>query len=100
MSRVDDAAAAFGLRAVRAPGSAEPPEIYLWPENVPVWRLFQAVRTQWNVGMGGPVGLRYEGVALVMRMHRVKRSEEQNIFAKIQVMERAMLEAWSEKRDG
>lgn len=95
-----EAALAFGLVAVWPGDQENPPEVYLWPENVEVWKLFQAVRTQWIIGVGGPSGLYYPGVEVVLRKHRVKRCEELDIFSKIQVMERAMLDAWSEKRNG
>lgn len=98
VSDVDEAAMAFGLIAEWPEAVAEPPEVYLWPENLPVWRIFQEVRTQWYVGINGPTGLNYGGVEVVMRMQRVKRSERAQLFTKIQMMERAMLDAWSEKK--
>jgi hypothetical protein len=97
---VEEAAQAFGLIAVWPEDREKPPEVYLWPENVYIWRLFQAVRTQWSIGVGGPTGLDYVNVEVVLRKWRVKRSEELDVFSKIQAMERAMLDAWSEKRNG
>lgn len=99
-SEVDVAAAALGLAPIWAAAPEEPEEVFLWPENKEVWDLFQSLSTQWNVGMQGPLGLRYEAVPIVMRMRRVKRSNEQEIFAKVQLMEAAMLAAWSEKKNG
>jgi hypothetical protein len=97
---VDEAALAFGLVVVWPEEREEPPEVYLWPENVEIWKLFQALRTQWNIGVGGPTGLDYVNVEVVLRKWRVKRSDEWDVFSKIQVMERAMLDAWGEKRNG
>jgi hypothetical protein len=96
---VNEAALAFGLVAEWPEQKVVPPEVYLWPENVAVWAIFQDVRTQWNVGMGGPVGLNYSGVDVLVKL-RVKKRDRPDVFSKIQVMERAMLEAWSEQRDG
>nr|WP_257620165.1 DUF1799 domain-containing protein [Janthinobacterium sp. NKUCC08_JDC] len=72
----------------------------MWPENVPSWNLFQAMSTQWMVGMAGATGLNYPGVEVVMRKARVKRCDEERIFHEIQCMERATLSAWREKTDG
>ena len=34
----------------------------IWPENARAFGLFAQLTTQWNVGFGGHVGLRYEAV--------------------------------------
>lgn len=93
---MDEAAAAFGLLPIRTEKPVE--LLYLWPENVPSWNLFQAVSTQWMCGPDGATGLNYEGVQVVMRMRRIKRQDEQRLFSEIQVMERATLRAWSERK--
>jgi len=95
---VEEAAAAIGLRIRRTPVVCE--ALYLWPENVSSWNLFQAVSTQWMVGMGGATGLSYPGVEAVMRKARVKRRDEERVFYEIQCMERATLSAWRERNDG
>jgi hypothetical protein len=93
---VDEALAAFGLVAVRTVEKFEP--LYLWPENIPSWELFRGVSTQWVIGPGGLVGLNYQGVEVVMRKRCIKRSDESRLFSDIQVMERATLNAWSERK--
>ncbi|NYE62187.1 hypothetical protein FHW58_003402 [Duganella sp. 1224] len=99
--KLDEVAAMFGLYIVTDDRAAlEPQEFHLWPENVPAWNLFCKVLTQWNTDNGEPTGLNYPGVEVVMRKHRIKRSEELNMFNKIQAMEEATLKAWSEKRNG
>lgn len=99
--KLDKVAAMLGLYIVADDRAAsEPREFYLWPENVPAWNLFCKVRTQWNTDNGEPTGLNYPGVEVVMRKHRIKRSEELDVFNKIQAMEEATLKAWSEKRNG
>lgn len=94
----EEAATAMGLRLRRAPVVCE--HLYLWPDNVPSWNLFQAMSTQWMVGMAGATGLSYPGVEVVMRKARVKRCDEERVFHEIQCMERATLSAWREKTDG
>jgi hypothetical protein len=95
-TEVDFALAAFGLVATRSVKT--PDELYLWPENVPTWNLFQALSTQWLVGMGGATGLNYESVNIVMDHRRIARRDRQRVFEEIQAMERATLQAWSEKK--
>jgi len=94
---VDAALAAFGLAAVNGAGG-ELEDLYLWPDNVITWNLFQAVSTQWIVGAAGAVGLNYPGVEMVMRNWRISRNDAQRVFSEIQAMERATLIAWSESR--
>ncbi len=43
--------------------------------------------TQWNVGMSGVIGLRYEALPLVMQLHRVKRKQQQEVFNGLRIME-------------
>lgn len=94
----EEAATAMGLRIRRTPVVCE--ALYLWPENVLSWNLFQAMSTQWMVGMAGATGLSYPGVEVVMRKARVKRRDEERVFYEIQCMERATLSGWRERNDG
>ncbi len=99
-----DALAAFGLRALdddAAPGEAPEPvrEAWLWPENEPVWQLWQCVQTQWHVGMGGATGLRYEGVRVALEFSGIPRREWAWAFACVQGMERAALEVFASEQD-
>lgn len=59
--------------------------------------VFLAMGTQWNVGMQGATGLRYESLPAVLRYCAVPRTAHGNVFAGLRVMERAFLEA---QRDG
>nr|WP_229258334.1 DUF1799 domain-containing protein [Duganella rivi] len=79
----------------------DPPVVYLWPENLDAWNFYAKIRRQWNVtAMGEAIGLRAEGVEAVMRICGVRRQDRAALLAKIQTMEDAMLDAWSENRDG
>jgi hypothetical protein len=70
-----------------------------WPEHEPAILLFAAVQTQWRVGFGGPTGFDYTAVFATMeRMFRAESEEVRDeIFASLQVMERAALTVFSRK---
>ena len=70
----------------------------MWPENWPVVETFAALMTQWNVGMSGPVGLRYESVPIVLRLRGVPRAEWADIFDGERVMESEALRVFAERR--
>lgn len=61
-SEARKAAAAMGLQL----DTPEPEPLGIWPEHWIALQVFQAMRTQWNVGMSGPIGLRYEALPVVM----------------------------------
>lgn len=84
---------AFGLPEVERPDRA----IEVWPENETTVEVFIAMGTQWNIGMNGATGLRYEALPPVLRLIGVPRGEQGAVFAGLRVMERAALEAM---RDG
>ncbi|KQW96979.1 hypothetical protein ASC94_09230 [Massilia sp. Root418] len=97
VAKVDAALAAFGLVAEWP--AVEVEEIYLWPCNVESWTLFQRLQSQWIAGgMGGATGLNYAGVESALRMMDIKAGKRAKLFADIQLMEHATLEAWDEKR--
>jgi hypothetical protein len=96
MSTVDEAAAAFGLVPVYEEEQVWP--LYLWPENVQSWTFFNAVSTQWVIGMGGVVGLNYPAVKVVRDAWQIRRKDWPRLFSDVQVMERATLAAWREKK--
>eukprot|EP01034_Spumella_vulgaris_P039387 gene39387-48676_t len=94
---VDAALAMWGLVADRSQVALL--DVYLWPCNVPSWDLFQRLQSQWLVGMSGAVGLNYSGVESAMRLMDIKKGKRAKFFADIQVMERATLAAWEERRN-
>ena len=95
-STIDEAAAAFGLLPVYEEEQVWP--LYLWPENLLPWAFFNAVSSQWVVGMGGVVGLNYTSVEVVRRAWQIKQKDWPRLFSDVQVMERATLKAWREKK--
>jgi hypothetical protein len=79
----DAALAAIGLVRVDRPDTT----CELWPENEPAVDLFCAVLTQWQMGPGGPVGLRYEALPVVLDLHQVPAGERRERFEQLRVME-------------
>ena len=72
---------------------------YLWPECVPIWQAWQALQTQWRVGMGGATGLDYAGVrAWLDECGPEDRAQRREWFECIQAAERATLDVWAEQR--
>lgn len=65
----------------------------VWPENWPSFVLFSEMRTQWNHGFGGPVGLNY--LVVYDRLDRLgyAGSEWEDMYSNIQEMEAAALNA-------
>lgn len=53
--------------------------------------------TQWNTGMNGATGLRYETLPAVLRLLAIPRAEQPTVFSGLRVMERTALEVM---RDG
>ena len=56
-----------------------------WPENWPVLRLFDAMRTQWRVGFSGAYGMDYNTLPVVMEMLSI--DDRQWAFEGLRVME-------------
>jgi hypothetical protein len=92
----DEALAAFGLKR----DGPEPEDAFyeVWPENWQAVVLFSAITTQWNVGMNGPVGLRYESLPFVLELHGVAREEWPEVFVQIRACESEALKIFAEKR--
>ena len=72
-------------------------EAEVWPENWRVVALFATLRTQWQTGMGGATGLRYEAVYPLLDRQYSDPDEWDQAFDDIRVMEAAALRAMREK---
>jgi hypothetical protein len=79
--------AAFGLQVEQQEAGG----IEAWPENETTIKVFMAMGTQWNVGMAGAVGLRYEALPVVLDLMGVAADERPGVFAGLRVMEGAAL---------
>lgn len=64
----------------------------MWLDNVPTVEVFCALGTQWNTGMAGLTGMRYEALPTVLRFMNVPRSEWSEIFQGLRTMERETLD--------
>lgn len=85
--------------AFDVPQQEEQDVIYLWPSNVLAWRYWEGVQTQWNVGMAGATGLRYEGVRAYLDECGLQGPERGDVWRGICACESATLAAWAELRD-
>ena len=72
-------------------------EAEVWPENWRVVALFVTLRTQWQTGMGGATGLRYEAVYPLLDRQYIDPDEWDQAFDDVRVMEAAALRAMREK---
>lgn len=95
-SEVDNAAAVFGLRPEYEVEVVEP--LYLWPENVDTWLLYQALQTSWEEDPWGEPAIQAFNVDAAMRMHGVARRDQKGKFQEVQAMQRAARSAWREMR--
>lgn len=78
----------------------ESPDVEIDPDNWQTVQAFLACSTQWvYAGMGGIVGLNYPGVKAVLDL-TIKPKHRAEIFAGIQLMERAALTILNEKSSG
>ncbi|MGY6271003.1 DUF1799 domain-containing protein [Achromobacter denitrificans] len=85
--------AEFGLRPDDFPVAV----IELWPENVVPKVVFEAMGSQWRIGFGGPTGLEYGALAVVMRILQVPPEDEIDVFDAVRVMEGAALQMMNRK---
>ena len=91
---VNAALAAFGLQADMEIEVDE--EFALWPDCLDAFQLWQLVQTQWKTNAAGrPDGLNYPGVEVVMDRRRIAPENRDEMFALMQVMERATLVEWN-----
>lgn len=65
----------------------------MWPENWPAFVLFNRLGTQWNVGFGGPVGLRYEALYPLLDRCTPGPDDWSDMFEDVRVLESAALGA-------
>jgi hypothetical protein len=95
-----DDAAVFGLKPQRSRAALVEQHYEVWEENWESLMMFLRMQTQWNVTMGGYVGLKYEvllGAGGLMSLYDVDNPRE--LLEDIQTMEAAAL-AELNKKDG
>ena len=63
----------------------------VWDENWEIVLMFLRLQTQWNVAMGGVVGLKYEVLPWLCNLYSIKDSRA--MLEGLQIMERVALKA-------
>ncbi|WP_454863367.1 DUF1799 domain-containing protein [Pseudomonas hormoni] len=74
----------------------EEDDVEVWPDNWPVFRLFNALGTQWRTGPGGATGLDYSVVREVAILIGIKKRQIPELFPDLQVMEAEALAVMAE----
>ena len=71
----------------------------IWAENVRAYNLFQALHTQWRVGMGGATGLDF--LVAYRRMDRMGLTPDEydQLDEDLQIMEAAALQVMHEQAE-
>ncbi len=69
-------------------------DFVVWDENWEIVMMFLRLQTQWNVAMGGTVGLKYEVLPWLCDLYSVKNPRA--MLEGIQIMERAALRIFRE----
>ena len=59
----------------------------MWPDNIDSVNVFSAMSTQWEVGPGGVIGLRYEALPAIKEALRIGRRKWAQVFQDLMVME-------------
>lgn len=97
----DRSAEVDSLRAFGISAEPPPPDVFeVWFDNWSTVVAFHAMNTQWQVGFGGPVGLRYEALPVVLELQGIPRSEWRDVFDGVRVMESEALAVFRERRNG
>jgi len=74
------------------------PALGIWPDNWAAFRVFHRLRTQWQAGMGGAVGLRMECMPFALQIEAVPADDWFNVTNDVQDMEQETLRLWREKK--
>lgn len=74
-------------------------EVELWAANVQCFTVFEAMGTQWRMGMGGATGLDYQALPVVMDMAGLEAGERQEVFRDLRVMEQEALRTMADNRE-
>ena len=81
-------------------GSAPPPvDVYLWPDNVAAWQVWQGLQTQWRHSMAGATGLCYASVCAYLDEEGLQGDERQHVWQCIRAAEREVLQVVAERRE-
>lgn len=87
----DDELSCFGL----SKSDYEDEFIEIYPDVYESFLVFKSMLTQWRVGIGGVIGLDYNCLPWVMKLHNVKK--EASALEDIRIMEATALRSFSKK---
>lgn len=76
-------------RLIEVVGTGEPDEVEVWPDNCLTVQVFSGMLSQWNVGMSGVIGLRYEALPFVLELYGVCGEQRREVYDGLREMERA-----------
>jgi len=98
---VDESAAdlaAFGAPSeMIAAASAKATQFDVWQENAETLVMFLRLQTQWNVIAGGFLGLNYQSVEFLLKMHAV--ADPVGMLEELQAMEVAALQVLNKRKE-
>ena len=73
----------------------------IWPENVNAFLVFDAMRTQWRVGMAGATGLDYAALPATLDLLDIEFDEDmtrKQLFSQLRLMEYEALSLMAQQR--
>lgn len=73
--------------------------IGVYPDNWPIFLLFDAMSTQWRVGGMGATGLDYNVIPLVAKSVGIKKKELHETLPYLRIMEAEALKSMIEDRE-
>lgn len=59
----------------RSDYEADLEEIFFDEQTAQSWQLFQAMQTQWRIGMNGPTGLDYNTLPMFFELYKIDNRE-------------------------
>lgn len=75
-------------------------EVFLWPCNAVAWECWQALQSQWRIGMAGRSGLDYAAAVAYLRHVRGLAGEPlRDVFDGLQACEAAVLQLQAESSE-
>lgn len=74
-------------------------EVEVWADIWPAFILFEAMSTQWRVGMGGAIGLDYPALPLVAKYLEIDEELMPLAFTDVRVMEAEALKRMNQDHD-
>lgn len=66
-------------------------ETECWPENWDAFEIFSSMSTQWNVGIKGAIGLRYESLPVLFEAFGIETKSRAEMIQSLRIMENEAL---------